>query len=365
MTIPYPASSGFYPASTGVYPNANPDKLSVVIWAPETVGNGRLLAVCNVAPDSTIINDVQWRIGNYEWVTVAENVAVPSNFSFWVYGDDPLPGTDVVPQWEFDGSVWVAEVDREVIFVNHDGQRVEKASSFLEVQNISNRWYWEDGVVYYYPISGNPSDSDSVVTTPAFAEGKTYRLQVRVNGVIKVDEEFVWHWPVRDTVGHMVDISAPSFLSEVQTARDIYFAQGRSIGDLYSTFDDYLFQCYPKTATWSIPIWESLLGLPSIVSLSLPERRSLVEETVRGNGGMRTEFMQAVSRQVGSTPTVTDNYANYSSLIRIPLSGTDPESQKYRAAAESVINRIKPSGISVSVSYATFVAGVSKAGDAL
>jgi hypothetical protein len=256
-------------------------------------------------------------------------------------------------------------VDREVYTVTRDGIAVSRAVSEFEAQNTAGHWYWEDGVLTYNPASGELSELDVVVTTPAFAEGKKYRLRVRANGMNSLDEEFTWHWPVRDTVGHIIDIAAPSFLSETQAARDIYFAHGRFIGDLYSTFDDYVFQCTPSLATWSIPIWEAFLGLPSIVSLSTGERRAVIEETVRSNGGLRTEFMDAVAGKAGSYPTVIDNYANYSVVVRLPINGTDPDSEKYRAAAESIISRIKPSGINTSVSYATFIAGTSKAGDAL
>jgi hypothetical protein len=282
-----------------------------------------------------------------------------------VYGDDPLPGTEVLPQWSLEGSYYEAPIDREVVSVIRAGLVIPRASSESEAQTDPGFWFWEDGVLTYNTADGLISDLDVVVTTPAFAEDKKYTLNVRVDGVTVLTEEFTWHWPVRDTVGHIIDTAAPSFLAEVQAARDIYFAQGRFIGDLYSTFDDYAFQCYPSLATWSIPIWEAFLGLPSIISLTTLERRKIIEETIRANGGLRTEFMNAVATKAGTFPSVIDDYANYSVVIRLPINGTEPDSGKYRAAAESVIDRIKPSGINTSVSYATFIAGISKAGDAL
>jgi hypothetical protein len=363
MTVPFPSAS-VYPSASS-YPDIIPFGIDILIWNPECIGNGRMLVLCDVSSASSTVSSIDWRINTGEWVTAASNVESPSSLSFWVYGYSPLPGTDPNPIWETDGSVFVSESEREVVEFTHNGERVPQAASLFDVDNTPNRWYWEDGVTYYNPNSGNVSPYDVPITTPAFSEGVRYRLEIRVNGFTVLDEQFVWHWPVRDTVGHIIDIAAPAFLAETQAARDIYFAHGRAIGDIYSAFDDYFFQSYPSLATWSIPIWESLLGLPSIVSLSLSERRSLVEETARGNGGFRAEFMRAIERQVGSMPLISDNYANYSTLIRLPLSGTDPDSAKYRAAAESVIERIKPSGISVSVSYATFISGVSKAGDAL
>lgn len=360
MTVPYPSLTQ-YPSSS-LYPNVLPSSLDLVFWRPEAVGNGRLLITGEINDLTGYVSSIDWQLDNHGWVTAITEPGVPSSFSFWVYGDDPLPGTEISPQWEPSGSHYEAFIDREVVVVKTSSGRVAKAASSLQVSVSPNLWFWEDGILYY----SGPLTSDLViVTTPAFTEGNAYRVRIRVSGVVVLDESFVWNTTVRDVASHIIDIAAPSFLSEVQAARDIYFAQGRTIADLYATFDDYLMQCYPAHATWSIPIWESLLGLPSIVSLTTQERRAIIEETVKSNGGFRTQLMAAIGRQVGSPPTVIDNYANYSTVIRLPVSGTDPNSAKYRSAAESVISRIKPSGINVSVSYATFIAGVSKAGDAL
>lgn len=363
MSIPYPSSSLF--PGPSLIPDQNPVGFSASVWSPECVGNGRLLIQCAVSESSSFISTVQWQINNNGWVTAATNPGTPSQFSFWVYGDDPLPGTEVLPQWSLEGTYYEAAVDREVVRVTRAGILVPRADSEFDAQNVAGRWFWEDGVLTYNTENGQISDLDVVVTTPAFSEGKKYTLRVRVNGFTVLTEEFTWHWPVRDTVGHIIDTAAPSFLAEVQAARDIYFAHGRFVGDLYSTFDDYSFQCYPSLATWSIPIWEAFLGLPSIISLTTAERRTIIEETVRANGGLRTEFINAVATKAGSSPSVIDDYANYSVVIRLPINGAEPDSEKYRAAAESVISRIKPSGINTSVSYATFIAGISKAGDAL
>lgn len=361
MTVPFPSLTE-YP-SDALFPNPVPTKVNLNLWRPETVGNGRLLVVGEIQDTTGYINSIDWQLDNYGWVTAVSEPGRPSSFSFWVYGDDPLPGTEFQPIWSHEGSHWEAFVDREVVYLKRLNQRVTKATSALQVSVMPDLWFWEDGVLYY---SGPTPDSTVIpVTTPAFSEGTQYRVRVRIAGVVMADETFVWHWPVRDVVGHMIEIAAPSFLSEVQAARDIYFAQARTIGDLYSNFDDYIFQCYPSLATWSIPLWESLLGLPSIISLSTQDRRAVIEETVRSNGARRTEFMNAIARQVGAYPSVIDNYSDYSTVIRLPINGSDPDSAKYRSAAEAVIERIKPSGINVSVSYATFIAGVSKAGDAL
>lgn len=364
MAIPFP-STGIYPA-TSQYPDTTPIGLDIQVWRPECVGNGRLLIAGRLLQTSGPISSIEWQLNNGEWRSGVISPSPASSFGFWVYGDDPLPGTEVSPEWIQIDNHWEAPVDRRVLRITRTGTLVPLEQDAPSVNGTANSWYWEDGILYYHPASGGPNDFDVVVTTPAFSEGNEYTLKIRANGVVQAGESFVWHWPVRNTAAHMVDVSAPSFLKETQAARDIYFAQSRMIADVYSAIDDYLFQTFPEYATWSIPVWENFLGLPSLVSLPLADRRTTIVETIRGNGGARDVFFSAIADQIGGAlPSVIDNYSAYSTVVRLPISGTSADAAKYRAAVATLIQRTKPSGINVSVSYATYIAGVSRAGDAL
>lgn len=340
--------------------------INMPVWQPETIGNGRLLVVGSIANISDNPSSIQWRVNGQQWETGVSSTSVPDEFSFWVHGYRQLPGTEFQPEWISVSNHFEAPSDREVLYLTtQNGDLIPKAANVAAVNTTQNSWFWEDGIIYYRTLSGEEPTSIPV-TTPSFDEGDTVRLEIKTNsGTVLFDETFIWHWPVRDTVSHLIETAAPSFLSETQAARDIYFAQARAIADIYSIFDDYALQSFPSFATWSVPLWEELLDLPSLISLSTQERAGIVEESIRGVGGLRTEFFDALNDQVGTQVAVSDDYANYNVVFRLNLSGTDPAAAKYRSAAEALISRIKPAGIQTSVSYATFISGVSRAGDAL
>ena len=340
--------------------------VNIPVWQPETVGNGRLLIVGSIASTSDDPEAIRWRVNGQQWEVGVAETNVPEEFSFWVHGYRQLPGTEFEPEWISVGNHFEALSDREVLYLTTQGASlIPKQTSAANVDVTPDSWFWEDGILYYRPLSvGVPSSVP--VTTPSFGESESHRLEIETqSGAVLFDETFTWNWPVRDTVSHLINTAAPSFLSETQAARDIYFAQARAIADIYSIFDDYALQSFPSSATWSVPIWEQFLGLPSLVGLPTQDRATFIEESIRGIGGLRTEFFNALADQIGTQITVTDDYENYNVVVRLNLSGTDPAAAKYRAAAEALISRIKPAGIQTSVSYATFIAGVSRAGDAL
>lgn len=336
------------------------------VWVPETVGNGRLLVVGSISSASTNPSSIKWRVNGQDWETGVSSTTVPMEFSFWVHGYAPLPGTEFDPKWTEVSNHFEAASDREVLYLTTSTRSlITKAASAAAVDSTPDSWFWESGTLYYHPNASEIS-GEVAVTTPSFAEDESVRLEIQTyGGDVLFDETFVWHWPVRDVVGHMTDIAAPSFLSQTQAARDIYFAQARAIADVFSIYDDYALQAFPSYATWAVPVWEEVLGLPSLVSLSTQERSSIIESSIRGVGGLRTELFAAMSNQVDTGYTVTDNYSTYNVVFRLNLSGTDAAAAKYRSAAESLLSRIKPSGVQTSVSYATFIAGISTAGDAL
>jgi len=340
--------------------------VNIPVWQPNTVGNGRLLIIGDISSVSTNPSNIRWRVNGQDWETGVSSTSVPDEFAFWVHGYSPLPGTEFEPAWSPVSNHFEASSDREVLYLTNPSRSlIPKASSAAAVDTTPNSWFWEDGVIYFHPL-GDSVSGEVPVTTPSFAESESVRLEIQTaGGDVLFDETFVWNWPVRDIVSHMIDTAAPSFLSDTQAARDIYFAQARAIGDIYSIYDDYALQSFPSQATWAVPVWEQFLGLPSLVSLSTQERSQIIEESIRGVGGLRTEFFKSLNEQVGSSIVVTDNYSTYNVVFRLNLSGTDADAAKYRSAAESLISRIKPAGIQTSVSYATFVSGVSRAGDAL
>ena len=342
--------------------------VSLPVWRPECSGNGRLLLIGDVLPTSDEIDAIQWRVNGSPWVTGASSLDAPSKFSFWTYGQSPLPGTEVSPQWQDMGGYYEAVVYRPVEYITRVGALVANVA-FGSVASTLGSWAQSGDTIRYRPVDGvAPSDDVVLVIAPAFDDGQTYTLEVRadVSGsyTTLASETFTWTLPTRDVSGHMMDVVAPSYVGQMQTARDLMYAQGRAIGDVYSAFDDYLQQSYPERATWALPVWESFFDVPTIEGATTQRRRAALAEIVRGQRGFRTALFQSIDAASGAQGTsIVDTYGNYRVDIRLPLSGTDPAAATTRAAAESVISRLKPAGIEVVVSYASFIAGVSTAGD--
>lgn len=345
-------------------------EINIDVWRPECVGNGRLLLTGEVLPTSDVVDSLEWSVSGSPWHTCADSVDVPSTFACWTHGASVLPGTDEYPEWVDQGTYYEAIVYRPVVYVTRSGAFVDEVA-FGSVGSTDGSWSQDGDTIRYRPVDGAaPDESVSVVIMPSYEEGRAYSLTVRaLSGstyTTLLEEEFTWTLVTRDVSGHMMDVVAPSYIGQMQVARDIMFAQGMMVADAYSVFDDYMQQGYAATATWSIPIWESLLGLPSIATLDTASRRAAIAEVVRNGRGLRPDFFAAVESAI-STPgvTVTDTYSNYRVDVRLPLSGTSSADADIRASAESVISRLKPAGVEVIVGYSTFLADISQAGDPL
>ena len=205
-----------------------------------------------------------------------------------------------------------------------------------------------------------------VVYDAVYETGNNYELEVAVvpagGSVATVSglQHMTWRTEVVNSVDHMIDQSAPSVLAPGTNMQALYTALAKGVGDLAAAAEDAAYQTLPELATWAVPIWEEQVGIPPNNRIPLDKRVAAVMARLTTRGGTRGSFFDLVDEIVGTGSLVTDIYDSYRVNIRLSL-----VNQILRERAEELIKEIKPLGINVVVSYGSFIAGISVAGDSL
>lgn len=199
-----------------------------------------------------------------------------------------------------------------------------------------------------------------------FQEGSEYTVDVRVtlpgpSTTVAITDTFIWHLTVQDTFARMKSVLVPQVLQDSATALTLFRAWAWAIGDLEAFFEDVTRQTFPVQATWALNLWEEELGIPSsdVASATIEQRRAFAMAKRTRRAGSRTDFFRALST-ITTDLVITDQYALQRLDLRI---GSVDE--LLQARLEALIADIKPAGIEVTISYGSFLADISEAGDVL
>ena len=197
-----------------------------------------------------------------------------------------------------------------------------------------------------------------------FVAGRSYRVEVQtVSGSlidVLFDDSMVWSANSYSLIESWLSES-PEWVRSSEMAQAVWTAYASQQGDLYAMFDDIEAQSDPLRSTWSLPVWEEIVGISVGSSKrTLDQRRRAVMSRRVPGDGTRTDFFEAINSILGIDPAITDSYSLLRADVRLPTGDQD-----LRSLVESVVAAIKPVGLLTVASFGEFRAGVSKAGDPL
>lgn len=366
--MPYPSLTT-YP-SVGLYPGF-PSITVRPFWRPGSVGNGRMWISGSVDLGSEEITSIEWRINDSEWNTAFVGLLPGEDFGFFVYGDSAggygtfTYGANGNSGWTRPvGTYYSVGLPKPPLFVLNNSVRLGRAGSLVALDGTADLWFWDNEVLSVRLIGDMALGVVQALVEPVFNPGQSYHLEVRATGssadiVSLIDETFVWNFRAQDNVTRFLKVMLPSFMVDSEFGQSLFRAYGRSMADVATLFEDISAQFNPATSTWTLGIWEDMIGAPAKPGVAFDDRRQIINSR-RSLGSSKTDFYAAVEAISGPI-SITDRYSEY----RIDLQLATQNDPQLRAAVERVIAEKKPVGILITVSYAAFQADISHAGDTI
>jgi uncharacterized protein YmfQ (DUF2313 family) len=139
------------------------------------------------------------------------------------------------------------------------------------------------------------------------------------------------------------------FYDRSRLALWIFEVMGREYDDMAKWSRELRYEAFPKTATWSIAIWEWIYGLAPDDALPLEFRRQQIVSKRLQRPPINQARMEAVlSVLTGDTVSVTENTAPYRFSVEVEARGQSIEDYK---TALTVLRKIKPSHLSFSAGF--------------
>ena len=87
----------------------------------------------------------------------------------------------------------------------------------------------------------------------------------------------------------------PSFYQESKVVNNLMLEESNELGDISLATQDLLYQFFISTATWGLVHWENTAGIPTDLSLSYEDRRSLITAKLRGTGTVNKAMITNVA----------------------------------------------------------------------
>jgi len=141
----------------------------------------------------------------------------------------------------------------------------------------------------------------------------------------------------------------PPFLTEsmlYQGVLDAWEVENEKCG---RTLDDFLLQCIPFKATWSLPYWETILGITNTKNLSDVARREVVISRLRGAGTASKSLIESMAAAFsGGEVTIIERPETHSFIVKFIGALGIPANLEGLTQA---INRVKPAHMLFSYEY--------------
>jgi uncharacterized protein YmfQ (DUF2313 family) len=130
---------------------------------------------------------------------------------------------------------------------------------------------------------------------------------------------------------------APLYAADL-TSGSLLRAGADELEELEQRIEEVMKQHFVDTATWGLQEWEKLLGLPTDLSKSLPERRSVVRSHIRGSGTVTVSLLKNVAESYDNGHIeVTEDPELYRFTVRFADTlGLPPNLDDLKAAIEAV-----------------------------
>lgn len=150
---------------------------------------------------------------------------------------------------------------------------------------------------------------------------------------------------------YFVDLAryVPPFVAELSELAQVYRTEGHEAGWLRFTFYDLLDQCFVKTATWGLVLWEKEYGITTNFFLTYEQRREVILAKMRGQETTTVEAVHRAAVSITGVETeVIEEYAEYYFVIRFTGTyGIPPNMQQLI----DILEEIKPAHLGFSFQY--------------
>lgn len=148
-----------------------------------------------------------------------------------------------------------------------------------------------------------------------------------------------------------IDISryVPQFVADFREMGAVYRTEGYELGTLQNTLRDQADQCFVKTATWGLLLWEKEYGIKTNLSLSYEQRREIILAKMRGQGTTTVEMIRnvAIAFSGGEVEVIEDNPHYHFTVRFVGLYGIPRNMQAFI----SMLEEIKPAHLGYSFEY--------------
>lgn len=347
--------------------------------APCCVGNGRHLVTGRVSGTQGDLHDVRWVVipKTSTWPKADFDPVTPQvvgkvdgeKFWFYVYGFEPSPfeSLSISNNWVADSGIYSVAVATEPKFVSRAGKRLKRVASLALCQAGADTYFWVTGTLYANPGTNPASALLYSPSDGAFYEMSEYTVYVDWRSVLSptwtnvLTLDIKWQTPVIDLRTLWDRELNPQWIAESLFTRAIRHATARQFEDIYAWLDDVYRQSATPSSTWSIPLWEELLGVPPSGEALTAAKQVALSTRRRVATGSREEFLDGLIALVGPI-TVVETYPNHS--IQITMQGAvDPIKRKI---GEAYIAQAKPAGLEILLVYSGgWIVGTSLVGDPL
>lgn len=145
----------------------------------------------------------------------------------------------------------------------------------------------------------------------------------------------------------------PAYYRESLETAAILDTLGEATGLCGDALEDLKIQFFPSTATWSLPLWEKKLGIPTDVGHSEAERRAEIRRKLVARGPVTAATVEELGTAYTGYPARVVVYDDYSFVLELlgdkPGFVTLDLTEFYR-----VIEEIKPAHLAFRVSALTW-----------
>lgn len=150
---------------------------------------------------------------------------------------------------------------------------------------------------------------------------------------------------------YFVDLAryVPPFLAQIRELAEIYRTEGYEAGRLQHDLADLQDQCFIRTATWGLVLWEHMYGTETNLELSYEQRREILMAKLRGQGTTTKKMIQetAAAFSGGEVQVIEDNPHRHFTIRFVGIKG----SPRNMHAFIGMLEAIKPAHLSYDFQY--------------
>lgn len=144
----------------------------------------------------------------------------------------------------------------------------------------------------------------------------------------------------------------PPYYETSRVMRSILQAQGSELDKLRQALDETLAQFFVDTATWGLPIWEQMLGLPPAEEETIEERRDRVKSKIRGYGTATIRTIKNVAESYDKgVIDVAEDFSKYTVIRFVDTTGIPSNLEDLKA----IVREMVPAHLAIEYEFNFFV----------